>query len=130
MLFVRTLNRIVPTQELAMQPTDEANTNVVQFGKPRLVENFVATEEESSPIVTDIDPEKAQMYLAIEAAAGLLVENRDSVESFVMAITIRDKDAPPDVPGRFTIATSPIKVADFCLTLKMLELSLTRNMSE
>lgn len=112
-----------------MQPTDEANANVVQFGRPRLVENFVATEEESSPVVSDIDPEKAQMYLAIAAAAELLVDNRDEVESFVMAVTLRDKDADPEAPGRFTIATSPIKVADFCLAIKMLELSLIRNMS-
>lgn len=113
-----------------MQPTDEANTNVVQFGRPRLVENFVVTEEESLPVVTDIDPAKAQMYLAIVAAAALIVENKDEVEYFVMGVSMRDKDADPNTPGRFTIATSPIKVSDFCLTLKMLELSLTRNMSE
>ena len=112
-----------------MQPIDEANSNVVTFGKPRLVENFVSTEEEVPPTLSDIDPAKAQMYLSIVAAAELLMNNIDRVENFVMVASIKDPTAGEDAPAQFNIATSPIKVADFCLALKMLEMSLIRNMT-
>jgi len=110
-----------------MPSIDDADSNVVPF-KLSVVPQFTATEEDTSSEASQLGPEKAQMYLAISAAAEFLLTNKDKLEYFVLGATIREEDSSPEELGKFVVATSPIKLADFCLALKLLDISVTRSL--
>ncbi len=82
----------------------------------------------SAEPVTDlaIDPERAQLVMSLVEAADFLLKNKDNVRYFVMGVGLNPPSDNLDVA--FHVHTSPITVADFALSLKLLDKALTEGL--
>lgn len=85
---------------------------------------------ESGEHVTDlsISPEKAQLAMSIVEAADFLVQNREKIRYFLLGVGLEPPADMPPMEVAFHIHTSPITLADFALSLKLLDKGLTEGL--
>lgn len=80
------------------------------------------TEAAESEPVTDITPEKAQMFMALAHSAQFLLDNKDRVAYFVLGVGLKPEGPEAtDLDVAFHVHTSPISAGDFALTLRLLD---------
>lgn len=100
--------------------------NVVQFpGTTRVVPPSL----DRDALPETMTPEQEAMYGALAILGNFLLENRDNIEYFVAMVA--EKNPAPEDSSMVAhhVFTSPIKVADFALCLKMLENSFFNNVN-
>lgn len=102
-----------------------SNENVVQF--PGAKAAPPSLDRDALP--ETMTPEMEAMYGALAMLGNFLLENRDNVEYFVAMVA--EKTPAPEDPNMVAhhVFTSPIRVADFALCLKMLENSFFNNIN-
>lgn len=84
----------------------------------------VTTEaaESEPPVVTDITPERAEMYMALVHSAQFLLDNKDRITYFVLGMGLKPEgQETTDLDVGFHVHTSPISTGDFALALRLLD---------
>jgi hypothetical protein len=96
---------------------------VIPFGKPGTIAEQPPpppTEDDSGNTMT---PEQAEMLLAVGTAGSQLLEWKDRLRYFVVAVALKE---PADNTS-FHILTSPMEVAEYFLLAKVIEKHGERN---
>lgn len=82
---------------------------------------LVASNATPAPAPEVVSEEITLLEASIVNLATFLLDNKKQIKNFICGITCFDKNDPKDGDEAFHLVTSPIEVADYALSLRLLE---------
>lgn len=110
--------------------SNETPNNIVKFSivAGKQTESAQSPDDETITDISTVPIENVEMYNSIHSLVTFLYENRDNLRYFVCGVAKKDSALGDDFAS-FNIFTSPIALAEFSMTIHMLQNSLFANLN-